>query len=268
MADIHPTAVVSDDVTLGEGVRIGPFCVVEGEIALDDGVELVSHVALAGRSRIGARTRVFPFASIGHPPQDTKYKGELSRLEIGQDCTIREHVTVNPGTEGGGMLTTVGDGCLLMTGAHIAHDCHVGDHVIIVNNVLLGGHVEVDDWAIVGGMTAVHQFVKIGKHAMVGGASALGTSVIPYGLARGNLARLDGLNLVGLKRRNFSRDEISTLRRAYRFLFGPEGTMEEKVADAEKLFQGEAGVDDIIGFMKANSSRGLCTPRKDAAAAQ
>lgn len=264
-ADVHASAIVGPEVRLGEGVRIGPYCVVQGEVELANGVELISHVAVSGRTRIGEGTRVFPFASVGHIPQDMKYKGELSRLEIGAHCIIREHATLNPGTEFGGMVTRVGDHCLLMIGAHVAHDCLIDDHVILVNNVTLGGHVEIGEWAIVGGMTAVHQFVKIGKHAMIGGASALGTDVIPYGLARGNLATLDGLNLVGLKRRNFSRDEIHTLRRAYRFLFGPEGTMEEKVADAEKLFENEAGVGDILAFIRENSSRGLCTPRKDAA---
>ncbi|MEC9347879.1 MAG: acyl-ACP--UDP-N-acetylglucosamine O-acyltransferase [Pseudomonadota bacterium] len=261
---VHPSAIVGDNVRLGADVRIGPYCVLDGDIDIGDGVELLSHVVVAGRTRIGARTKIYPFASVGHAPQDTKYGGEPSRLEIGSDCIIREHVTLNPGTEGGGMLTTVGNGCLLMIGCHVAHDCRIGDHCILVNNVTLGGHVEVGDWGIVGGLTAVHQFVKIGKHAMIGGASALGGGVIPYGLARGNLAALDGLNLVGLKRRNFTRDEIATLRRAYRFLFAPEGTMEEKVADAEKLFEGEAGVNDILDFVRTNSARGLCLPRKDA----
>lgn len=261
---VHPTAVVSDSVRLGENVRIGPYCVIEGEIELGDDVQLASHVAVAGHTRIGAGTRIFPFASIGHDPQDQKFGGETSYLEIGANCIIREHVTMNPGTESGGLYTRVGDGCLVMIGAHVAHDCQIGNHCILVNNVTLGGHVEVADWAIIGGMTAVHQFVKIGKHAMIGGASALGGDVIPYGLARGNLATLDGLNLVGLKRRNFSRDEIQTLRRAYRFLFGPEGTMEEKVADAAKLFEGESGVGEVLEFIRASGSRGLCTPAQDA----
>jgi UDP-N-acetylglucosamine acyltransferase len=264
-ADIHPNAIVGDGVTVGEGVRVGPFCVVEGDVRLGDGVELVSHVAVSGNTLIGDRTRVFPFASIGHQPQDQKFGGEVSYLEVGSDCIIREHVTMNPGTESGGLYTRVGDRCLIMIGAHIAHDCQIGDNCILVNNVTLGGHVEIDDWAIVGGMTAIHQFVKVGRHAMIGGASALGGDVIPYGLARGNLATLDGLNLVGLKRRNFSRDEIQTLRRAYRFLFAPEGTMEEKLADAEKLFAGESGVEEIMSFIRESGSRGLCTPAKDAA---
>lgn len=261
---VHPTAVISDSVKLGDNVRIGPYCVVEGEIELADGVQLASHVAVAGHTRIGAGTRIFPFASIGHAPQDQKFGGEVSYLEIGANCIIREHVTMNPGTESGGLYTRVGDGCLVMIGAHVAHDCQIGNNCILVNNVTLGGHVEVADWAIIGGMTAVHQFVKIGKHAMIGGASALGGDVIPYGLARGNLATLDGLNLVGLKRRNFSRDEIQTLRRAYRFLFGPEGTMEEKVADAAKLFEGESGVGEVLEFIRSSGSRGLCTPAQDA----
>lgn len=260
---VHPTAIIGDNVTLGDGVAIGPYCVVDGDIEIGDNVSLASHVVVSGKTKIGAGTRIFPFASIGHEPQDQKFGGEESWLEIGDNCIIREHVTMNPGTESGGLYTRVGDRCLIMIGAHIAHDCQIGNDCILVNSVTLGGHVEIGDWAIIGGLTAVHQFVKIGRHAMVGGASALGGDVIPYGLARGNLATLDGLNLVGLKRRSFSRDEIQTLRRAYRFMFGPEGTMEEKVADAAKLFDGESGVSEVLEFIRASGSRGLCTPAQD-----
>ncbi|WP_417515173.1 acyl-ACP--UDP-N-acetylglucosamine O-acyltransferase [Minwuia sp.] len=264
-ADIHASAIVGPDVTLGDDVRIGPFCVLEGQVHIGDGVELKSHVSIAGHTKVGAGTRIFPFASIGHEPQDQKFGGEVSYLEIGENCVVREHVTMNPGTESGGLHTRVGDRTLVMIGTHIAHDCQIGSDCILVNNVTLGGHVEIGDWAIVGGMTAVHQFVKVGRHAMIGGASALGGDVIPYGLARGNLAVLDGLNLIGLRRRNFSRDQIQTLRRAYRFLFGPEGTMEEKLVDAEKLFSGEEGVSEVLEFVRESGSRGLCTPALDAA---
>lgn len=260
---VHPTAIVGSDVILGEGVSVGAYSVIEGRVDIGAGAKIASHVAISGHTTIGAGTRIFPFASVGHEPQDQKFGGEESFLTIGDNCIIREHVTLNPGTVSGGLYTRVGNECLIMVGAHVAHDCQIGNNCILVNNVLLGGHVEIDDWAIIGGGTGVHQFVKIGRHAMIGGASALGGDVIPYGLARGNLASLDGLNLVGLKRRKIGRDSIQTLRRAYRFLFGPEGTMEEKVADAAKLFDGEEGVSEVLDFIRASGSRGLCTPKQD-----
>ncbi len=176
---VHPTAVVDPAATLGESVSIGPFSVVGPNVTLRDGVRLESHVAVAGNTTIGEGTHIFPFASIGHIPQDLKFHGEESRLEIGRNCSIREHVTMSPGTEGGGLLTRVGDNCLIMVGAHVAHDCRIGNHVILVNNATLGGHVEIGDHAILGGMSAVHQFVRIGEHAFVGGMAGVEQDVIP-----------------------------------------------------------------------------------------
>ena len=192
MQVIHPTAIVEPGARLAERVSIGPYCVVGAEVELQDGVELISHVAVAGRTVVGAETRVFPFASIGHQPQDLKYQGEPSRLEIGRRNIIREHVTMNPGTTGGGMLTRVGDGCLFMVGAHVAHDCAVGDSVIMANNATLAGHVRIGDFAILGGLSAVHQYVRIGKHAMIGGVTGVERDVIPYGQVVGDRARLVG----------------------------------------------------------------------------
>jgi UDP-N-acetylglucosamine acyltransferase len=205
--------------------------------------------------------RVFPFASVGHQPQDLKYKGEPSRLEIGADTVIREHATLNPGTEGGGMLTRVGERCLLMVGCHVAHDCKIGNNVIMANNATLGGHVVIEDFAFLGGMCAVHQFVRIGRHAMVGGMSGVENDVIPYGSVMGDRARLGGLNLVGLKRRGFSRDDIHALRTAYRLLFAQEGTMAERLDDVARIFNGNQAVKDIVDFVRAESQRSIIQPR-------
>ncbi|MCK6453819.1 MAG: acyl-ACP--UDP-N-acetylglucosamine O-acyltransferase [Alphaproteobacteria bacterium] len=261
MARVHSTAIVDPAARLGEGVEIGPYCVVGPEVELGEGVRLLSHVVLEGRTRLGPRVRVFPFASVGHAPQDLKYKGEKSRLEVGADTVIREHATLNPGTEGGGMLTRVGEHCLLMVGCHVAHDCRIGNNVIMANNATLGGHVVIEDFAFLGGMCAVHQFVRIGRHAMVGGMSGVENDVIPYGSVMGDRARLGGLNLVGLKRRGFSRDDIHALRTAYRLLFAQEGTMAERIDDVARLFSSSRPVQDIIDFIRAESQRTIIQPR-------
>ena len=266
MTNIHPTAIVSDTAKIGADVKIGPYSVIGADVTLGDGVELMSHVVVEGHTSVGAGTRIFPFSSIGHQPQDLKYHGEPSRLEIGERNVIREHVTMNPGTEGGGMLTKVGDECLFMVGAHVAHDCMVSNNVILVNNATLGGHVVIDDWAIIGGLAAVHQFVRIGRHAMIGGKTGVEHDVIPYGTVTGNRARLEGLNIVGLKRRGFSRDEIHDIRKAYRLIFAEEGTMAERVADVVEDFSGNEPVMEIIDFIRSNSSRGICQPHMEDAA--
>ena len=266
MAEIHSTAVVEDGAVLGDGVVVGPYCLVGAEVDLADGVRLESHVVIHGRTSIGANSRIFPFASIGHRPQDLKYQGEASRLDIGCNTIIREHVTMNPGTKGGGMVTRIGNNCLFMVGAHVAHDCRIGDHVILVNNATLGGHVQVDDWAIIGGLSAAHQFTRIGRHAMVGGMSGVENDVIPYGSVTGNRACLQGLNIVGLKRRNFSRDVIHTLRNAYRLLFAQEGTMGERLEDVAELFHDCEPAMEIVDFIRADSSRAICQPPLEHAA--
>jgi UDP-N-acetylglucosamine acyltransferase len=260
-AQIHPTAIVEDGASLGNGVVIGPFCMVGARVALGDNVELKSHVVLAGRTTIGAGTVVFPFASLGHPPQDLKFKGEDSELVIGARCKIREGVTMNPGTEGGGMVTRVGDDCLFMVGSHVAHDCQVGNRCILANNATLAGHVTMGDYAFIGGLSAVHQFVRIGAQAMIGGMSGVENDVIPYGLVMGDRARLSGLNLVGLERRGFDRDAIQALRRAYRMLFGPDGTLGERVDEVATSFADNDLVREIIEFIRAKSSRALVQPR-------
>ena len=205
MPNIHPTSVINPAASIADTVKIGPYCTIGPNVQIDEDVELVSHVCLSGQTKIGKRSQIFPFSSIGSDPQDLKYNGELSRLVIGEDNVIREHVTMNPGTKGGGLLTRVGNNCLFMVGSHVAHDCKIGDKVILVNNATLGGHVEIGDWALVGGLSAVHQFVRIGKHAMVGGMSGVENDVIPYGSVIGNRARLSGLNIVVLRILGFSR---------------------------------------------------------------
>jgi UDP-N-acetylglucosamine acyltransferase len=266
MTDIHPTAIIDPAAVLGEGVKIGPYSVVGAGVRLGDRVELMSHVVVAGSTTVGAETRIFPFSSIGHQPQDLKYKGEPSKLEIGERNVIREHVTMNPGTEGGGLLTKVGNDCLFMVGAHIAHDCLIGNNVILVNNATLGGHVVIEDWVIVGGLSAVHQFVRIGRHAMIGGKTGVEHDVIPYGIVTGNRARLEGLNIVGLKRRGFSRDLIHEIRKAYRMIFAEEGTMAERLQDVIEDFSGNEPVMEIVNFINSDSSRRICQPHMEDAA--
>jgi UDP-N-acetylglucosamine acyltransferase len=261
MENIHPTAIINNGAEIGKGVQIGAFCVVGSEVVLENDVQLHSHVVVQGCTTIGEGTQIFPFASIGHVPQDLKFKGEKSRLEIGKNNIIREHVTMNPGTQGGGMLTKIGDNCLFMMASHVAHDCHVGNNVILANNATLAGHVHVGDFAIIGGLSAVHQFVRIGHHAMIGGMSGIENDVIPYGQAKGERASLSGLNLVGLKRRGFSREDIHSLRSAYRMLFSPEGTLVERTEDVAGLFKGNKAVADVLDFMRAESSRAICQPK-------
>lgn len=266
MANIHATAVVDPGAELGAGVEIGPFCLVGPEVSLGDGVVLHSHAVVTGRSVLGPECEVFPFASIGHAPQDQKYRGEPSRLEIGSKTVIREHVTISPGTEGGGMVTKVGSNCLLMVGSHVAHDCRVGDHVILVNNATLAGHVSIGDHAILGGLSAVHQFVRIGAYAFVGGMSGVERDVIPFGMVMGNRAHLSGLNIVGLKRHGFSREQIHGLRQAYRMLFASEGTLMERLEDVAKMFSANPLVQQIVEFITSHSDRSFCVPNNNVAA--
>ncbi|MGL4444442.1 MAG: acyl-ACP--UDP-N-acetylglucosamine O-acyltransferase, partial [Alsobacter sp.] len=249
-ATIHPMSVVDPAARIGAGATIGPFCTVGPEVELAEGVELVSHVAVAGRTTVGARTKIYPFASIGHPPQDVKYKGEPSTLTIGVDCLIREGVTMNPGTAGGGMKTTVGDRCFFLANSHVAHDTSIGDNVIFSNNVMCAGHVKVGNFVIVGGGTGLHQFIRVGDHAFIGGGAGVMHDVIPFGMVRDNPAHLAGLNLVGLRRRGFTREQIHELRRAYRLLFADEGTLSERVEDVASEFASHPLIHEILDFIR------------------
>ncbi len=260
-AQIHPGAVVEAGAQIGTGAIIGPFCHVGPNVVIGDGVHLLSHVVVYGQTHVGARTRIFPFASIGHEPQDLKYRGEASTLSIGSDCTIREGVTMNPGTAGGGLATIVGDRCTFLANAHVAHDCHIGSDVIMSNNVMIAGHCRVGDFVILGGGAALHQFARVGNHAFIGGLAAVENDVIPYGMALGNRAYLAGLNLIGLKRRGFSREAIHELRRAYRTLFGDEGTLKERAETVAVEFPEDQQVREILEFIQQGGDRALVTPR-------
>ena len=261
--NIHPSAVVSPKATIGKNVKIGAFCVIGDNVTLADNVQLHSHVVVEGKTTIGENTVIFPFASIGHIPQDLKFRGEDSSLIIGKNNIIREHVTMNPGTEGDNLITQVGDNCLFMIGSHVAHDCIVGNNVIMANNATLAGHVKVGDFAVIGGLAAIHQFVRIGEHAMIGGMSGIENDVIPYGQAMGERASLCGLNLVGLKRRKFSRDHIHVLRNAYRILFSQEGTLQERIEDVSEMFPENKEVMEIVDFINNNGSRAICQPKQE-----
>ncbi len=266
MAEVHPTAIVGAAASIAEGVEIGPYCILGPHVVLEDGVILRSHVVIEGRTRIGAGTEIFPFASIGMPPQDLKYDGEPSELIIGKNNTIREHVTISPGTAGGDMVTTVGDDNLIMIGVHIGHDSRIGNHTVLSNNAAIGGHVTIEDHVIFGAQSGVHQFVRIGRHAMIGGLSAVVRDVIPYGSVTGERAGLIGLNLVGLKRRGVSRGEIRTLRSAYRLLFAEEGTLTERLSDVAEMYGDNQAVMEIVDFISSDSSRSVCLPRSGTAA--
>jgi UDP-N-acetylglucosamine acyltransferase len=263
MTKIHATAAVDPNAALSEDVVIGPYCVVGPDVRLGAGVRLESHVVIAGRTTLGAGCRIFPFACLGHRPQDLKYRGEDTELVIGRDNQIREHVTMHPGTAGGGGITRVGNGGLFMAGIHVAHDCQVGDGVIMANNATLGGHVEVKDHAYLGGLCAVHQFVRIGRQAMIGGLAGVEQDVIPYGMVLGNRAYLNGLNIVGMRRRNISREEIQDLRTAYRLLFAPEGAFVERLAEVAAQFADHSRVMEIVDFIRSAGNRAICMPRQN-----
>ncbi|MCL2469448.1 MAG: acyl-ACP--UDP-N-acetylglucosamine O-acyltransferase [Alphaproteobacteria bacterium] len=261
---IHPSAVIDPKAELGADVTIGPYCVIGSHVRLGDRVHLVAHVAIDGRTNIGAGTQIYPFACLGHRPQDLKYHDEPSTLEIGENNQIREYVTMNPGTEGGGMVTKVGNNGLFMIGVHVAHDCHVGNNVIMSNNATLAGHVHVEDYAIIGGLSAVHQFVRIGAHAMIGGMTGVGRDVIPYGIVRSGEGHLAGLNIIGLERRGFDRKEIHALRAAYKMLFGvSEGTIMERLNGVESNFKESSLVMDVVAFLRARDARPICQPLED-----
>ncbi len=262
---IHPTAIIEDGAHLAPCVEVGPYCVVGPNVTLDQGVKLKSHVNIEGNTHVGAGTTIFPFASIGTAPQDLKYGGEFSRLIIGQNNTIREHVTMNPGTEHGGMETRIGDDCLFMMASHVAHDCQVGNNVILANNATLAGHVIIGNYVIIGGLSAVHQFIRIGDHAIIGGMSGVESDVIPYGRVKGERAFLAGLNLIGLERRGFDKGDVKKIQRAYNQLFGDEGTFEQRVDSVSNDFGDDDTIMKIVEFAKAKDKFPLCQPQKKSA---
>lgn len=259
-ASIHPTAIIEHGAEIGAGARIGPYCVVGPEVVLGDEVVLHSHVVVTGVTKIGPGTQIFPFASIGHAPQDLKYHGERTELIIGANNRIREHVTMNPGTEGGGGVTRVGDDGLFMTGVHVGHDAQIGDRVVFANQVAIAGHCVIGDDVIIGGLSGIHQWVRIGRGAIVGAVCMVTNDVIPYGLVQGPRGELDGLNLVGLKRRGVERAEISALRAAYEALAAGEGSFHQR---AERLAAetDSPHVREVAEFILSKSDRSFLTPR-------
>lgn len=258
-AIIHPSAVVEEGATIAAGVHIGPFCHVGPEVCLAEGVELKSHVVVSGLTEIGEDTTVFPFASLGQVPQDLKYKGEKTRLVIGKRNRIREYVTMNPGTEGGGGVTRVGDDGLFMSSSHVAHDVTIGDRVILVNSVAIAGHCHIEDDVIVGGLSGVHQWVRIGHGAIIGALSMVTSDVIPHALVAGPRAQLEGLNLVGLKRRGVSRAEIGALRELYMAL--SEGNFREQARKLHDEGTDSALAREVLDFILGPSDRSFLTPR-------
>ena len=260
MASIHPTAVIDRGAEIAADVHIGPYCVIGPHVVLGEGCNLQAQVHLTGHTTIGARTAIAPFVSLGTPPQSVKYRGGPTRLVIGPDCDIREGVTMNTGTEDGGGLTEVGARCFFLVGSHVGHDCHVGNDVTLANGAVLGGHVTTGDFVTLGGHAAVHQYVRIGESAMVSGVSGVAGDVIPFAFAIGQRAVLDGLNIVGLRRRGFGRADVHRLRRAYRALFMGEGVFRERLAAVEREFAEDALVGKILAFIRASEARPLTMP--------
>ncbi len=259
-ATVHPLAIVHPGVRLGRGVSIGPWCQVGADASIGDRTRLVSHVVVDGVTAIGADCVVYPFATVGLPPQDLKYRGEPTRTTVGDRTVIREHVTIHRGTATGTGITRVGDDCLLMAVVHVAHDCDIGDDVIIANNVVMGGHVTIGRGARVMGSAALHQFVRIGRGAVVGGVAGVERDVIPFGSVLGNRARLVGLNWVGLRRSGLAPTAIQDLRRALRILFPRVGTsvpFSERLAAVRTDFADDPRVAEIVAFIDADSRRGL-----------
>ncbi len=265
MSSIHPTAIIDPAAKIGANASIGPYCVIGPHVTLGDNVELKSHVAIDGHTTLGDNCRVFPFASLGHAPQDLKYRGEPSQLIIGKNNTIREHVTMNPGTETGAMKTIVGDDGLFMVGVHVAHDCVVGNRVIMANNATLAGHVHVGDHVLLGGLSAVHQFVRIGSFAVIGGMSGVESDVIPFGRVKGERAHLAGLNLIGLERGGFDKDTVKTLQKAMKQLFEGDGTMDERIVHMAQEYADAPVIMQMIEFAKGKERFGLCAPDRRAA---
>jgi UDP-N-acetylglucosamine acyltransferase len=257
---IHPSAIVAPSAQIGMNAEIGPFCIIGPHVKIGAGTILKSHVVIDGHTTIGENCRIFPFASLGSPPQDLKYAGEPSTLTVGDNNTIREYATMNTGTKDGGMATIVGSNGLFMVSSHVAHDCRVGNNVILANCAAVAGHVQVGDHAILGGLSAVHQFVRIGAHAIIGGMSAVENDVIPYGRVKGDRAHLAGLNLIGLERRGFGKENIRLMQRAFNQMFGEEGTLEDRLESVARDFANDDTIMEILSFAREKTKFPLCQP--------
>ena len=256
---IHSSSVIDKKAEISDKVNIGPFCYVGPNVKLKEGVELISNVHIEGNTKIGRGTKIFPFASIGTQPQDLKFKGEENSLIIGENNLIREYVTINPGTEGGGSTTIIGNNCLFMISSHIAHDCKIGSNVIIANNVPLGGHVTIEDSVVIGGNSAVQQFTRIGRLAMIGGMTGVLKDVIPFGLSIGNRNFLQGLNLIGLRRHKYENQKIIGLDRAYKEIFSSKN-LHENLSKINGEYKDNELVGEVIKFIEKDKKRPICSP--------
>ena len=256
---IHNSSVIDKKAKIGKNVKIGPFCFVGPKVQINDNVELISNVHIEGKTIVGEGTKIYPFSSIGTPPQDKKYKGEDNSLEIGKNNIIREYVTINPGTKGGGEKTIIGDNCLLMISSHVAHDCKIGNNVVIANNVPLGGHVTIEDSVVIGGNSAVQQFTRIGRLAMIGGMTGVLKDVIPFGLSFGNRNYLRGINLIGLKRKKYNNKEIMELDQAFKKIFSSKN-LHENLSKINGEYKENNLVKEVIDFIGKDKKRPICTP--------
>ena len=256
---IHNSSVIEKGAKIGDNVKIGPFCYVGPKSDIEDNVELISNVHIEGNTHIGKGTKIFPFASIGTQPQDLKFKGESNSLIIGENNTIREYVTINPGTKGGGGKTIIGNNCLLMISSHVAHDCNIGNDVVIANNVPLGGHVTVEESVVIGGNSAVQQFTRIGRLAMIGGMTGVLKDVIPFGLSFGNRNYLRGINLIGLKRKKYENKKIMELDSAFKKIFSSKN-LHENLSKINGEYKENSLVKEVIDFIGKDKKRPICTP--------
>ena len=256
---IHNSSVIDKKAKIGKNVKIGPFCFIGPKVQINNNVELISNVHIEGKTMVGEGTKIYPFSSVGTPPQDKKYKGEDNSLEIGKNNIIREYVTINPGTKGGGEKTIIGDNCLLMISSHVAHDCKIGNNVVIANNVPLGGHVTIEDSVVIGGNSAVQQFTRIGRLAMIGGMTGVLKDVIPFGLSFGNRNYLRGINLIGLKRKKYNNKEIMELDQAFKKIFSSKN-LHENLSKINGEYKENSLVKEVIDFIGKDKKRPICTP--------
>ena len=256
---IHKTAIIDSKAKISPGVSIGAFTVIGPNVEIGENTIIQSHVSIIGNTKVGKNNKIYPFASIGNDPQDLKFDGEITKLEIGDNNKIREYVTVNPGTKGGGGLTKIGNNCLFMVSSHIAHDCLVEDNVILANNVPLGGHAHIEENVIIGGNSAVQQFTRVGKSSMIGGMCGVVRDIIPYAMVHGNRSILQGLNLIGLRRKNIPNKEILVLTEAYKEIFKDEN-LTTNLKNLKQEFRKNELVNDVVKFLEKDKKRPICTP--------
>ena len=260
---IHPTSIIHNGSEIEDNVIIGPYSIIGPNVKINKNTKIHSHVIIVGNTTIGFNNEIYPFSAIGSDPQHLKYDGELTELIIGNHNIFREHVTIHPGTNVGTKKTIIGNNGFFMVGSHVAHDCIVGNNVVFVNNAVIGGHVEISDYVYLGGQSAVHQFCRIGKHAIIGAGTTIDGDVIPYTSVIGSRGHLSGLNLVGLRRRSFKKNDIKKLRNVYRLLFAPEGTFNERLSEVSDNYKNDDLIKDILVFLEDNSNRPLIHPRMD-----